>query len=147
MLWLPMAINGIWWPAKRREPPVEPSPQPAPHPGPTALIVRPDGRATLGPLPLNPLACLTAIRDAIGGYFEAVGGGGWVAYVADDDREFTAGLPPNHQADAIARAAGWNAYPGDFIKGTAVFLGRNGADEADVPGRVLELARAAGVID
>jgi hypothetical protein len=114
--------------------------------GPTALIITPDGAARLAPLPLNPLACMTAIHEAIGGHFEAVGGGGWIAYVAEDERQFPAGLPLNHQADAIARAAGWNAYPGDFIKGTAVFLGRDGADEADVPSHVIELAITAGII-
>jgi len=116
--------------------------------GPLALIIRPDGTATAGRLPGPGQPGATAIHDAIGGYFEGVSGPGadWVAYVAEDERHFPGGLLPNLQADAIARALGWDAFMGDYLKGTAVFLGRQGVEETDVPQHVLDLARAAGLI-
>jgi hypothetical protein len=128
---------------------VEPSTSPTTQStGPLALIIQPGGSAVLQRLPVNPLACSTAIHDAIGGHYEAIAGpGGWIAYTAEDERDFPAGLPLNYQADAIARTAGWHPYPGDYAKGVLVFLGRNGVDETDVPEHVIELARAAGIID
>lgn len=114
--------------------------------GPLALIIQPDGTTEAGRLPANPLACSTAIHQAIGGHFEAIGQGGWVAYVAEDEREFPAGLARNCQADALARALGWHWVHGDYAKGVAVFLGRSGPDDADVPDQVLDLARVAGLL-
>jgi hypothetical protein len=120
----------------------------APASGPLVLIIHPSGNATAERLPANPLACATAIHDAIGGHYEAIGGGpgGWVAYVAEDERQFPEGLRTNYQADALARALGWHWKPGDYAKGVAVFIGRAGVEEADVPDAVLNLAHAAGLI-
>ena len=116
--------------------------------GPLALIINPDGTAVLTPLPLNPATLSTAVRELIGGHYQAIGAGrnGWIAYTAEDEREFPKGLPRNLQADAIARALGYRWDHGDCAKGVLVFLGRNGVDEADVPENVLSLARQAGII-
>ena len=111
-----------------------------------ALIVRPDGTATDARLPASPLALATAIHDAIGGHYEGIGLNGWIAYVAEDERNFPLGLRPNPQADALARVLGWHWNTGDYAKGVAVFIGREGVDEVDVPQRVLDLARTAGLI-
>jgi hypothetical protein len=112
--------------------------------GPLALIINPDGTAVLTPLPVNPATASAAIRELVGGHFEAIGAGrnGWIAYTAEDERR----LPRNLQADAIARALGHHWDHGDCAKGVLVFVGRNGADEADVPENVLSLARQAGII-
>ena len=108
----------------------------APHApgGPLALIIQPDGATTAERLPENPLATYAAITEAIGGgaYEAIVGPGGWVAYQSTNGRRV------NMQADAIARAAGWHPEPSEHAKGTAVFLGRSGGDEADVPENVLQ---------
>jgi hypothetical protein len=132
--------------AQRQENTVETRTEPATGApgGPLALIIQPDGATTAERLPENPLATYAAITDLIGGTgYEAIvgpGPGGWVAYQDPN------GVRVNHQADAIARAAGWHADPGHFAKGVVVFLGRNGGDEADVPENVLSLARQAGLI-
>ena len=119
---------------------------PPPTEGLRALIIQPDaGGAALVRLPAGDLAAATAINDAIGGHFEAIGTQDWIAYVAEDERDFPAGLRPNLHADALARALGYSWPPGDFCKGVAVFLGRQGVNETDVPQRVIDYARAAGL--
>jgi hypothetical protein len=125
----------------------ESTPSAGPSTGPVALIIRPDGAATLTPLPVHPLACATAIHDAIGGHYEAIGQHGWIAYVAEDERQFPEGLRPNPGADVLARLLGWHWEFGDYAKGVAVFMGRDGADEIDVPDHVIMLARQAGVLN
>jgi hypothetical protein len=113
--------------------------------GPLALIVTPEGAATLTPLPQNPAAMLTALNEAVGGYLTAVGTReGWVAYINEDGKGL--GLPPNFQADLLARALGFPFRHGDYLVGTAVFLGRNGVNETSVPDTVLTLARQIGLI-
>ncbi len=117
--------------------------------GPLALIVRPDDTADLEHLPEGDLQASTRINDLIGGHFEAITGRvlpAWIAYVAEDEREFPGGLFPNLQADTMARVLGWSCPPGDYVKGVAVFLGRDGVNETDVPQHVLDLARAAGLL-
>jgi hypothetical protein len=86
------------------------------------------------------------VHDLIGGYFEPIGTPDWIAYVAEDERQFPDGLAANLHADALARALGWHWDHGDYAKGVAVFMGRHGTDEADVPQRVLDLAHVAGVL-
>jgi hypothetical protein len=116
--------------------------------GALALVIRPSGEVKVMRLPLSDLAAADKVHELIGGHFEVIlshRSPDWIAYVAEDEREFPGGLHPNYQADTIARVLGWQAVPGDYVKGTAVFLGRAGVGEADVPGRVLDLARAAGL--
>ena len=116
--------------------------------GPLVLIIRPgEVQAELVHLPDGNLAGATAVNDAIGGHFEAIeGAGGWIAYVAEDEREFPEPLYPNLHADALARVLGWRPIQGDYVKGVAVFMGREGVNEIDVPDAVVELARRAGIL-
>jgi hypothetical protein len=119
---------------------------PPPNEGLRALIVQPDaGGADLVRLPAGDLAAVAAIQAAIGGHFEVIGTSEWIAYVAEDERDFPEGLRPNLHADALARALGYSWPPHDFCKGVAVFLGRDGVEEVDVPQRVIDYARAAGL--
>lgn len=117
--------------------------------GPLVLIIRPGDHDTaeLVRLPDGNLAGTSAVQEAIGGHFEAIEGvGGWIAYVAEDERDFAEPLHPNLHADALARVLGWHPIPGDYVKGVAVFMGREGVNEIDVPDAVVELARRAGII-
>lgn len=122
--------------------------QTAIRPGPLALVVHEDGSAELLRLP-GPGAgtMLAAIQGTVGGFIEAVAtaGGDWVAYINEEGKAH--GLRHNIQADALCRALGFPFMNGDYLVGPAVFLGRDGddPDETDVPRRVLELARFAGM--
>lgn len=114
--------------------------------GVRALAIRADGTAEVIELPGNVSAFVAAVNALVGGYYEGLGvrGGNWVVYVNEDGKRFRLGF--NMQADAILRALGHPLRPGDFLTGTAVFVGRTGPQETDVPEHVLALARAAGVI-
>jgi hypothetical protein len=125
-----------------------PHPPPPTEPrGTLALVIRPEVvEAALVHLPADELAASTMIHELIGGYFEAIGGPDWIAYTAEDERHFPAGLAVNVQADAIARVLGFHWQPGDYAKGVLVFLGRRGVVNVDVPQRVVDLARTAGLL-
>ena len=114
------------------------------HAGPLALVIQPDGSTTAERLPVNPAAMLAALREAIGGHFEAIGNGRWCAYTIEDDRDLT-NPEPNRAANRLAELLGWRTQPGGML-GAVVFLGRDGVDEADVPEDVLELAHVMGLI-
>jgi hypothetical protein len=118
------------------------------HTGPLALVIQPGGTTTAERLAGNPAAAVSQLNQIIGGHFEAITGQNaahvvWIAYVLEDDRDAPDGYRPNAKADAIARQLGWQPYPGDYLKGVAVFLGRNGVDEADCPDTILALAGLA----
>jgi hypothetical protein len=125
-----------------------PHPPPPTEPrGALALVIRPEVvEAALVRLPADDLKASTMIHDLIGGYYEAIGGPDWIAYTAEDERHFPGGLTVNIQADAIARVLGFNWQHGDYAKGVLVFLGRAGLGNVDVPQRVVDLARAAGLL-
>jgi hypothetical protein len=114
--------------------------------GPLALVVHPDESAELTRLPGPTDDLLATLHKIVGGYVRDVGAARntWVAYVNEDGERLQ--LPRNLVADAIVRALGWHFRPGDFLVGPAVFLGRTGSQETDVPAEVLDLARAAGLI-
>jgi hypothetical protein len=114
--------------------------------GPLALVITADDGARTEHLPNAPAAMLHALNELVGGYLEgvAVHGGDWCAYVNEEGK--LQRLPYNRHADGLARYLGYPFGPGDYLAGTAVFLGRRGPDEVDVPGHVLDLARAAGIL-
>jgi len=114
------------------------------HAGPLALVIQPDGSTTAERLPVNPAAMLAALREAIGGHFEAIGNGRWCAYTIEDNRDLT-NPQPNRAANRLAELLGWRTQPGGML-GAVVFLGHHGVDETDVPEDVLELARVMGLI-
>lgn len=102
-----------------------------------ALIVHPDGITEARQLDPD----LPTIQALVGGHIEAVSpaDGDWHAYVNEEG--VWQGLPANPQATALAIAAGWAPLPGDFLKGTAVFLG-DGPDgtETHCPAPLLHAA-------
>ena len=117
-----------------------------PGAGPLALIIRPDGTGELTRLPDAAGGQLKALNEILGGYLEAVATGtsDWLAYINEEGKRLE--LVFNAQADAMVRALGFRFMHGDYLVGPAVFLGRDGSpDEADVPQRVVDLARAAGI--
>ena len=117
--------------------------EPTEHTGPLALVVQPDGTAAAERLPQNPAACLAALREAIGGHFEAIGNGKWLAYTIEDSRDDPR---PNAPADRLATMLGWRTHPMGGMCGAVVFLGHVGPDETDVPEVALELARRMGLL-
>jgi hypothetical protein len=122
-----------------------PDPDVPPPRGPLAVIMEPRVQALLIHLPPGPKTH-HAIRAAVGGDVVpvAVGGSHWIIYVHEDGIPLR--LPPNAGADVIARMLGFPFRPGDFLRGPAVLLGRDGFADTDVPDDVLALARRAGVL-
>jgi hypothetical protein len=116
-----------------------------PGAGPLALVVRPEGNAELARLPDAPGGQLRALNELLGGYLEAVatGSSDWVCYINEEGKGL--GLAFNVQADALVRTLGFRFMQGDYLVGVAVFLGRNGPDESDVPQRIVDLAKIAGI--
>lgn len=106
--------------------------------GPLALIITPDGAATLTPLPANEAQAAAVISAAIGGPLEPILGADWCAYVDEDYTRH--GQAVNGVGDHLARMLGWHAHPGEVLCGPVVFLGRQGARETDVPESVLLMA-------
>ncbi len=121
-------------------------PTTTPPKGIRALVVQIDGTAEITKLPGLMAAQVQEVQRIVGGYFQALGiaGGDWIVYINEDGKD--SGLPINLQADVLARTLGYPFRQGDFLVGAAVFLGRRGSEETDVPAKVLELARASGVI-
>jgi hypothetical protein len=78
-----------------------------------------------------------------GGWPEKIRGVGWHMY-ADEDGKLK-GLRVNVAATLLARMLGW---PAGVLVGPVVFLGsgRSGHQEADVPDKVLDMARGLGVL-
>jgi hypothetical protein len=120
-----------------------PRPDPEPAVGPLAVTVYPSGDVFAERLPAEPAAMAAFIHQIIGGHFEGIGVGDWVAYLDSDGRR---DLAPNVRATEIAADLGWFALtPFNYLLGAVVFLGRDGVTEVDVPARVAEIAeRAAG---
>lgn len=114
------------------------------------MLVLPTGTngALLHELPERAGLAAHELGELVGGNLEviATAGSDWLAYINEDGTRL--GLRFNPQADAMCRTLGYPFGPGDYIKGTAVFMGRadDGINEADVPEHVLALARAAGLV-
>lgn len=116
--------------------------------GPLMLVIADDGGAVAERLPgISAPLDAAMLHQIIGGHFEAVGGlylgDRWIAYTIEDERDLPTARR-NMQADAMIRAMGF--VPMSVVLGPVVFLGRDGADEIDVPESLLSLARAAGVL-
>lgn len=121
------------------------TPDPQPH-GLRALVIETTGAARLVELPLGPVQAAHRVGELVGGHLEAIitEGSDWLAYINEEGIRL--GLPFNPQADAIARALGYGFMHGDYLKGPAVYLGRDGLQELDVPDSVMVLAWAAGIV-
>lgn len=106
-----------------------------------ALVVEPDGTGRI----VDIDGTAESIRELIGGgWLEGVSGSldyDWHAYVDEEGK--LKNLPANYAATQIANSVGWPS--GDFLVGTAVFLGHIGPDEADCPELIIEVARVIGV--
>src|SRR5215469_6329144 len=77
--------------------------------GPLALVVPPDGTATLtrlpeAGLPVQDRQQLNAIQEAVGGEFEALGDGRWLILLNAARHDLP--LPVNTRASLLARALG-----------------------------------------
>jgi len=121
-----------------------PDPQ-RPH-GLRALVIPPTGAATIEELPLGPIQAAHRVSELVGGHLEviATAGSDWLAYINEEG--IRQGLRFNPHGDAIARSLGYGFMHGDYLKGTAVYLGRDGTMEQDVPDCVMVLAYAAGIV-
>ena len=126
------------------------TPQPPggePSTGPLALVVQPDGPATLARLPQGGIPAqdreqLAAIQDTLAGEADALGDGRWLVLVNAARHEL--GLPVNTQATLLARAVGLGIH--QDIEGAAMFLSHEGSELADVSAAVVEFARQQGVL-
>jgi hypothetical protein len=109
-----------------------------PNTGPRILRIDPDGTPQVYRLPRGGAFMMRAIQHIVGGYFEAIGGRDWVVYVNEDGKRLA--QQPNPKASALAMLLGFNFRPGDGLSGPAVFLGRRGTQETDIPPGALVLA-------
>ena len=126
-------------------PPAEPAPDPST--GPLALVVQPDGTATLtrlpeAGLPVQDRQQLAAIQDTVKGEFEALGNGRWLLLVNAARHELL--LPVNERAGLLATSVGLRT--GGIVLGPAMFISHEGSELADVSPTVVEFARQMGVI-
>jgi len=110
-----------------------------------ALLVR-----TTGAYIIEVEPNLEGIRNAIGGgWLEGVSSSiddDWHAYCDEEGK--LKGLPPNLAATMLLHSLGWPK--GDILHGHVIIFGERkveeGVDEADVPDRVLALARSMGLL-
>lgn len=113
------------------------------------MLVVPTGTtaALLHELPASAGYAAHELGELVGGDLGviATAGSDWLAYI--NDSGIRLGLRLNPHADAMVRTLGYPFQMGDYVKGTAVFMGRadDGVNEADVPDRVVQLARTAGL--
>jgi hypothetical protein len=114
-----------------------------PH-GPRVLVISTSGAAELVDWPGGEREQLSTINAAVGGYFETIGTGAWVALINEDGKRLH--LRPNPHAEALARRLGWAFREGDYLVGPVVFCSRNGLELDDVPAEVVELARLQGTV-
>jgi hypothetical protein len=105
-----------------------------------ALVVTPTSSSIVD-APDNPEVRFHWLGSQVAGYLEAVTGSDWVAYLNEEGK--LNGLPFNHRATQLATIFGWRGG-GDVLVGNVVFFGRSsdGADEANVPERIIYLATA-----
>lgn len=111
--------------------------------GPLMLAIHPAGFGSLRRLPATPADQAPVVHDEVGGYFQEIGPGSWIAILNEEGKREK--QPPNLYADALARALGWSSRPGDFLVGPVIFASRRGDRYADVPQRAIDLARASGI--
>jgi hypothetical protein len=121
-----------------------PQPPPARVTGPTALVVLPQGTAVVRQMPIEDQPQLAWINQTLGGYFETIGPGTWLALINEDGKRL--GLPANQMAHRLAEHMGWHFRQGDVLVGPAVFVSRRGLEIDDCPQRVTELARRFGLL-
>lgn len=125
---------------------MSPPPTAPPPKGVLALVIYPRQVGVLSPLPRGSGNTNRAIAEIVDGHFctVAVNGSDWAIYVNEDG--IPLGLRPNLHADALARALGVPFRQGDYLRGPAVVLGRDGFATIDVPADVIELARHGGML-
>lgn len=114
-----------------------------PETGPLMLAIHPAGFGSLRRLPAAPADQAPVVHESVGGYFQEIGPGSWIAILNEDGKHDK--LPANLYADALARALGWSSQPGDYLVGTIIFASRKGDQYADVPQQAIDLARASGI--
>jgi hypothetical protein len=103
----------------------------------TVLVVQPDGAKNI----LTFSNALANFQAEVGGWVEAIGDGQtWTAYLNEEGK--LNGLPPNPEADSIARKLGWQSLPGDYLVGPVVFCGPpdNDGYDTDLPPAVETVA-------
>lgn len=82
------------------------------------VIVTPDGSVQLSMV--KPT--VRTYGAIVGGYFEAIGKAGrWVCYLNENGK--VDDLPHNDRATEAWAALGWEAMPGDYCAGIAMFCG------------------------
>lgn len=90
---------------------------------------------------------LKAFQSIVGGYIELVRASDTVGLLVNEEGKF-GDYRQNIGAHILAQKFGLALHPGDFIAGTAVFVGLDdGPDLKGTPEAVLEVARRAGWID
>jgi hypothetical protein len=112
--------------------------------GPRYMLIRPDGLVELGWLPPDDQGQARVVNELVGGYYETIGWGPWLAFINEDGKRLQ--LPPNTLAEVLARQLGWQFRAGDYLVGPAVFASRAGFSVADVPEGVVDLARELGMV-
>jgi len=100
-----------------------------------ALVISVDGTTEIKTIKQD----LDTLQDLVYGNLEFVSLDYGHLYCNEDG--YALGLSPNAKADALAKLAGWFPIPGDYLKGTIVFLGTDYVEgnEDDVPDQILEL--------
>jgi hypothetical protein len=100
-----------------------------------ALIIKPDGTTLLTEIKQD----VYTLQEIVEGNIEYVSLKYGHLYCNEDG--YALDLKANPRANAIARKAGWIPIPGDYLKGTIVFLGQNydEGSEEDVPEEILAL--------
>lgn len=81
------------------------------------------------------------LRAVIGGYLESLSvGENFICFIDEDGK--VKGLPVNEYATslivAMLHVRGRCLLPGDYIVGTAVFVGMSGENEGDIPESVID---------
>lgn len=104
-------------------------------------IITPDGNGMV----LRGSSDLRTLQTLVGGPIQEVFPStgdllGWHAYVNEEGK--LEGLPVNDFATVTAERLGWTPLPGDFLCGTAVFLGDSAhGEEGDLPSEVIEVIK------
>jgi len=100
-----------------------------------ALVISVDGTTEIKTIKQD----LDTLQDLVYGNLEFVSLDYGHLYCNEDG--YALGLSPNAKANALAKLVGWFPIPGDYLKGTIVFLGTDYVEgnEDDVPDQILEL--------
>ncbi|GAB3952465.1 hypothetical protein GCM10029976_090710 [Kribbella albertanoniae] len=68
--------------------------------------------------------------------------GRWWGYTDEDSKMKQS--PVNRRATGVAEMLGWTRWPGDFLAGSVVFIGRDGELRTDVPDILLTVLAEMG---